>query len=97
MKLEDKAKRLKWRLNYRAWKFKDWKNMIRQTKLVFNLDLFREGEEFERNLIKLTIFILLYNVRKDSTNLYSKVVLHIIRNGYSIFGKIKPKMKNKLV
>jgi hypothetical protein len=64
---------------------------------VFNLDLFEEGEEFKGNLMKLTILILLHNVGKDSKNLYSRVVLHTIRKGYSIFGKIKPKKKNKLV
>jgi len=37
-------------------------------KLVFSLDLFRKGEEFGGNQIKLTIFILLYNIGKDSKN-----------------------------
>jgi hypothetical protein len=64
---------------------------------VYNLDLFKEREEFKGNLIKLTIYILLHNVEKDSKNLCSKVVLYTIRKGYSIYGKMKPKKRNKLV
>jgi hypothetical protein len=66
-------------------------------KLVFNLNLFKEREEFEGNLIKLIILMLLHNVRKDFKNLYNRVVLYIKRKGYSIFEKMKLKKKNKLV
>ena len=64
---------------------------------MFNLDLFEEREEFEGNLIKLIILILLHNIGKDFKNLYSRVVLHTIRKGHSTSKKIKLKKRNKLV
>ena len=37
-------------------------------KLVFNLDLFEEREEFGGNLMKLIIHMLLHDVGKDFKN-----------------------------
>jgi hypothetical protein len=64
---------------------------------VFNLDLFKEREEFRGSLIKLIILMLLHNVRKDFKNLCGKVVLYTTRKGYSTFEKMKLRKRNKLV
>jgi hypothetical protein len=37
-------------------------------RLMFNLDLFKEREEFRGNLIKLIIYMLLHNVGRDFKN-----------------------------
>ena len=66
-------------------------------KLVCNLDLFEEREEFGGNLMKLIILMLLHDVGKDFKNLYSRVLLHTTRKGHSTFGKMKLKKRNKLV
>jgi len=66
-------------------------------KLVFNLDLFKEREEFRGSLIKLIILMLLHDVGKDFKNLCGRVVLHITRKGHSTFGKMKLRKRNKLV
>jgi hypothetical protein len=64
---------------------------------VCNLDLFGEREEFRGNLMKLNIPMLLHDVRKDSKNLCGRVVSRTMRKGHSIYGKMKPKKRNKLV
>jgi hypothetical protein len=61
---------------------------------VCNLDLFGERDEFRGNLMKLTIPMLLHDIRKDSKNSYSRVVSRTIRKGHSIY-KMKPKKRNK--
>jgi hypothetical protein len=64
---------------------------------VCNLDLFKEREEFGGNLIKLTILMLLHNVRKDSKNSCGGVVSYTMRKDHFIYRKIKLKKRKKLV
>ena len=64
---------------------------------MYNLDLFKEREEFRIKQIKLIILMLVHDTKKDSLNLCSRVLLYIIRKGYFIYKKIKLKKRNKLV
>ena len=64
---------------------------------MYNLDLFKEREEFRGKQIKLTILMLVHNARKDSLNSCGRVLSYTIRKGYSIYRKIKLKKRNKLV
>jgi len=64
---------------------------------VYNLDLSKEREEFRGKQIKPTILMLLHNAGKDSLNSCGGVLSYTMRKGYSIYGKMKLKKRNKPV